>query len=311
MTPALRQVALGLLTYVPGLHARLRRGTGGTNSAAYCYAVWMRHLQHLEMAGLETLPRAVAEIGPGDSLGIGLSALLCGAECYLALDAVPHAATEANLKVFDALVDLFRVCAPVPGLEAFPHVKPEPLGAGWPALLTPERMAMALSPDRVARLRSDLAQGTGALRYIAPWEGSDLSSAPRIDLFISQAVLEHVDRLEEAYAAMASLAAPESFMSHQIDFRCHGTAASWNGHLAYSDGLWTLMRGRRPYLLNRRLPSEHLALIEQCGFDVRHIVRATDPSGRPADELAARFRAIGPEDHATSGLYVAARRRSH
>ena len=54
-----------------------------------------------------SIPNSVAELGPGDSLGIGLAALLCGANNYYGLDAVPYCNDERNLKVFEELVGLF------------------------------------------------------------------------------------------------------------------------------------------------------------------------------------------------------------
>src|ERR1700733_11905341 len=97
----------GLSTYLPGydfLHP-----TGGTGSARYCYSVWMRHLI-LGLAHRQTprLPAIAAELGPGDSIGIGLAALLSGVERYYALDLVRYTDLRKNLGIFDELVALFR-----------------------------------------------------------------------------------------------------------------------------------------------------------------------------------------------------------
>src|SRR5215467_13821096 len=71
----------GALTYVPALNAwRIRRAsTGGSNSARYCYSVWFRHLINLDSCGFKIKGARVAELGPGDSIGVGLAALLSGA----------------------------------------------------------------------------------------------------------------------------------------------------------------------------------------------------------------------------------------
>jgi hypothetical protein len=71
----LRPIADGISSYLPG-SIRLAIGTGGTDSARYCNSVWLRHLVTLSRNGLGAVPRVVAELGPGDSLGIGLAALL-------------------------------------------------------------------------------------------------------------------------------------------------------------------------------------------------------------------------------------------
>ena len=50
----------------------------------------------------------VAELGPGDSLGIGFSALISGADKYFAFDVVEHANASRNFEIFDELVSLFK-----------------------------------------------------------------------------------------------------------------------------------------------------------------------------------------------------------
>ena len=90
----LRHVVCGLLTYIPPIDKRLTNTTGGTSSARYCYSVWLRHLIRAGETGLSTQPKVVAELGPGDSLGIGLAALVSGSSLYYALDIVPYAATQ-------------------------------------------------------------------------------------------------------------------------------------------------------------------------------------------------------------------------
>ena len=63
----IKPVIAGLLTYVPPLQRLIhRKGTGGTNSASYCYGVWMKHLVMLWEQGMRTIPDTVAELGPGD-----------------------------------------------------------------------------------------------------------------------------------------------------------------------------------------------------------------------------------------------------
>src|SRR5262245_29431558 len=85
-------IAKGLATYVPGAwRAFHRRGTGGTDRASYCYGLWVKHMTLLHAHGYhEGVPRRVAEIGPGDSLGVGVAALLTGSSEYHALDVAPY-----------------------------------------------------------------------------------------------------------------------------------------------------------------------------------------------------------------------------
>lgn len=64
----------GLLSFTP-LYGRLfpRRGSGGKSCAHYCYSVWLRHLERLYDCGMGSVPRRIAELGPGESLGHPLS----------------------------------------------------------------------------------------------------------------------------------------------------------------------------------------------------------------------------------------------
>src|SRR4029077_11002812 len=101
-----RPVVRGIATMVPGAYrlAARKRG-GGTGSADYCYAVWLKHLTLLWQSGLRTIPASVAEIGPGDALGGGLAALLSGASRFYALDVVTYGNADKNLRVLDELVE--------------------------------------------------------------------------------------------------------------------------------------------------------------------------------------------------------------
>ena len=72
----------GMLTFVPGITRvmpGIGLGTGGTDSARYCYGVWLKYLTLLHENGMHAIPGTIAELGPGDSLGIGLAAMLSGA----------------------------------------------------------------------------------------------------------------------------------------------------------------------------------------------------------------------------------------
>lgn len=87
---AIKPILLGLATFLPIARRFTNRGSGGTDSARYCYCVWLRHLVSLEAAGLGAAWPVVAELGPGDSLGTGIAALLCGVEQYYAFDVKPY-----------------------------------------------------------------------------------------------------------------------------------------------------------------------------------------------------------------------------
>jgi hypothetical protein len=63
---------------------------------------------------MQTIPNTIAELGPGDSLGVGLAAMLSGVNDYYSLDIVRYSNTTHNIKVFDELVELFKTRAARP-----------------------------------------------------------------------------------------------------------------------------------------------------------------------------------------------------
>jgi hypothetical protein len=299
----------GLSTFIPWYD---RKGsTGGTDSARYCYSVWLRHtVLGARSANTACVPRVVAELGPGDSIGIGLAALLSGAEKYFALDLVRYSRLEKNLEIFDELVSLFGSRAPIPDESEFPFLYPQLDCYDFPAqLLGGPRLRGSLAAERVAAIRSSIARSDhegSMISYKAPWNAPGVIDEGTVDLIYSQAVLEHVDALEGAYAAMRKWLKPGGIMTHQIDFKCHGKANDWNGQWAYSDLAWKIIVGRRPYLLNRQPHSVHVGLIERSGFEILNDMVIRSASNLRREELAPRFRNLSDDDLTASGAFVVA-----
>ena len=152
-----RQLATGILSYVPGMNNFLLRRTGGTESARYCYSVWLRHLIMAYKNGLKSHPQIIAELGPGDSLGMGLAALLSGAELYYAFDVVRYAHPKTNLEIFEELIDLYKNTEKIPGKDEFPLLSPKMTRQGFPFDILPKnKLEQSLSVRRLQRLRESL-----------------------------------------------------------------------------------------------------------------------------------------------------------
>lgn len=306
----------GLLSHVPGFDALLgrRRGGGGTASPRYCYSVWLRHLVMAHESGLPTNPGTVAELGPGDSVGVGMAALLSGAERYWALDVISYANPARNLAIFDGLVALFRNREAIPDEADLAEVQPALESYAFPRhVLTDERLAAALAPERVARLRQAVAMlGSpetpvdAPLGYVGSWQDAARIRPGSVDLIVSQAVLEHVEDIAATYRAVGEWLRPGGYMSHQIDFRCHGTTSAWNGHWAVSDLHWKIARGQREYFLNREPYSRHVRVVEDLGFRVVRSLPQHDPTGIGRESLIERFRHVTDEDLRTCGLFLQA-----
>ena len=129
------------------------------------------------------------------------------------------------------------------------------------------------------------------------------------DVVFSQAVLEHVDGLEQVYSASSAILRRGGFASHAIDFKSHHFARGWNGHWTFSDREWAIVRGRRRYAINREPLSTHLRLIEATGLEIVNVQRTFRESAIARSELNARFRSISDEDLRTSSAVVQAVKR--
>lgn len=274
-------IAKGMLTHVPPLNwlRRKRHKAGWTSYPEYCYRVWHhRHLRALKSHGFNVTGSAIAELGPGDTIGTGLAALLSGAGYYTGIDVVPTPAC-ANLEpMLDALITLHRK-------EGLPVFNP-------------------------GRIKYDLAQGIGTsriIRYMTSWEDTGAIAPSSLDLVFSQSALQYVD-LEKVYRAMFRWLRPGGYASHRIDFRSHGLSPYWNGHWAYSEVEWSLACGRREFFLNRAPLSSHLNCARQAGFEVLLCERDPAAPGLAAAQLAAPFKSLAPEDLATCGAFLILRR---
>jgi len=309
----IRPILRGIKSYLP-FSSATPSGTGGTISARYCYGVWLRHQVTLFENGLDSHPQVVAELGPGDSLGIGLAALLSGVQRYIALDVVAHAAPDRNLTVFDELTALFRDRAAIPDDVEFPQVHPRLKSYDFPAhMLDDERLQRALAPDRIQKIRRDLASlyhpgDATSVNYICPWSDADAVQAGSVDIVFSQAVLEHVDDIRFTYNACYRWLKPGGAMSHQIDFKSHGITDEWNGQWGYPDWLWTITRGRKPYFINREPLSSHLSAIQEAGFELIGVLPVRKAGGIGRSELAGRFRTLSDDDLSTASAHVLARK---
>lgn len=310
----LTPIVKGIATFIPGINRFTTRGSGGSGSARYCYSVWMRHVRMLQKCGLDPRVRTVAELGPGDSLGTGLAALLSGVDRYYACDAKMFASPERNLQVLDELIDLFHKRSTIPGTDEFPGVRPRMTNYSFPGdIFDEELLKQSLAPDRIRAIRDDLRllgqkRSTKHIFYMAPWSNPSVIQDGVIDLAFSQAVMEHVDDVLFTYKALWRWIRPGGFMSHVIDFRCHDTSNHWNGHWSYGDVTWKLIVGRRPFFLNRQPHSAHLQAMYEAGFEI--IMDQVDNGGEgiPKHKLSRRFQALSDDDLRHSGAMIIARR---
>jgi hypothetical protein len=308
MAVTIKAIALGIATHIPGLGNLDGKSTGGTSSARYCYAVWMRHLIYLNKSRIVYPLRKLVELGPGDSIGVGLAAMLTGVEHYTGLDAKPYATVERNLRILDELAELFRARAPIPDEREFPGLFPRALHT-FPDAIMPAEWDASLSDRNLDKLRQAICEASASpgakVRYLAPWQPAQLADCD-IDLTISQTVMQLMDDLPDMYRHMARWTKPGGFVSHEIDLKSYGRTREWDGHWACSDTLWNLMQRKRTNQINREYHSRHILFIESAGFEVVADERDTWPSTIGRMGLSPRFMEMTDSDMTTSSVLIQA-----
>lgn len=313
-----RLLAGGVKSFLPVRKKYL--GTGGSNSARYCYGAWLRHAISIADAVPGLRPRVIAELGPGDSLGLGIAALLSGMGRYVALDVLAHTNIEANVEILSVLADLFRARAGIPGEDEFPELYPRVADREFPAKAL---SALGLVPnasdghvDAICEaIRASIisAPVDAVLRYLCPWPTASLEPGS-IDLVVSQAVLQDMDHwtgtdtLSDAFEAMSRWLRPGGAMSHQVNLAFPDTE-HWNQHWSYGELAWRVIRGRRPYYVNRVPASEYLRLCERHGFRVTAVTPVTAEAGVSRERLPRRFRNLPATDYTTRAVHFVAVKR--
>lgn len=304
----LKPIIVGTMKRSPLINSMLPVAAGGTASARYCYAVWMRHLLLLSKFNDGQIPARVAEIGPGDSLGVGLAALLSGAQSYFALEAIEYWNTQRNLKILDDLIELFKNRAPIPGNEEFPLLKPVLDDHAFPhSILTDDILNEAMQPHRIELIREELKtpenQLNNMLQYKVPWHGEDVVMPESIDFIFSHVVLQHIDEIEEAAKAMDHWLKPGAFVSHIIDYRSLGFTKAWNGHWAIPDWEWKIMVGGRKFSVNRKPHSYYIGLFERNHLKLLYTSKDNLPNHLSKNQLTDKFRNLSEDDLSTSVGY--------
>lgn len=298
----------GAIKHIPGIKLIKRPRTGGTIESRYCYTVWMRHLYNWNTVR-SILPKNIAELGPGDSLGIGLSALLSGCESIYAFDIIKYWNIERNLRIFNELVELFKQKKNIPDNMEYPRVKPEIDNYYFPQhLITESILESALSKERLDLIRNEIINIDNAtnkfIKYQIPWFDSSCLEKESVDFIYSQAVLEHVEDLETTYSSMKTWLKPSGLMSHTIDLKSHNITQTWNGHWSFTDWEWKVVKGGRDFLINRQPCSHHLNLHSKYGFKILKKSVVIMDNNLQKKKIAKKFKELSEEDLTVSGLYV-------
>lgn len=311
-----KPIITGLLSLVPGAYEAFTKGPNPSTPAA-CYGVLFKHLCLMQRQGAPFVPQHIAEIGPGNSLGNGVLALLLGSESFVGLDVVPFALKRDEADVWvDSLVALLRQRAPLPNADGFPSLRPFLDASGFPCGVGEATLACSLDPARIAAVRACLravgpnragrADGL-SLDYRVPWEQLSAGQLGPFDAVFSHTVMQHVPDPAAVYGKVKDMLRQGGVMSHQINHDSHGMSHHWNGHWAYPDWLWRIALGHKPFLINRLPYGAHLAMVERTGMQVLTAMTNHRSDGLPADSLAPRFRSLGVDASIAGSVLVAVR----
>ena len=284
--------------------------TGGTIDSRYCYSVWLRHLVKANNNGITGIPATVAELGPGDSIGLGLAALLSGTEKYYALDIFQYWNAGRNLRVFDELVQLFKNKTPIPEEEEFKPVSPKLEDYSFPSvILTDAVLENSLAEERIKKIRDELAapenkNGQQFIFCFTPWADKAIIKNETVNLIISQSVLEYLPDLDAGYTIMNQWLKPGGIMSHSIDLSSLGLTKEWNGHWTYTNLQWKLYRGKRKMYINRAPLSQHLSLLKKNRLMIIEQLLYTKENNISVNELAGPWRRLSKEDLCCKSFFI-------
>jgi hypothetical protein len=147
------------------------------------------------------------------------------------------------------------------------------------------------------------------ISYVCPWSAQSVAPLTA-DLVMTQVALQDMDHtpnrddLSDNLRSMAAWLRRGGVMSHQIDLACPG-GTPWNHHWAYSSFKWWLIRGRRPYYVNRAPLSDYLRILEGLGLRILGVERVV-ADGLSRQRLAASFRQLPDADLTTRAALIVA-----
>lgn len=207
--------------------------------SAYALEVFDKHRHHVLQGGISGC--TVLELGPGDSLFTAIFSRTQGAERTFLVDAGDFATKDLNL---------YRAAATAAMRRGVANISPQL----WQTIT-----------DMLDDCNAEyMTNGLASLRSIP---------ARVIDFSFSQAVLEHVRRVDFAHTMreLHRVTQPGGLSSHQVDLRDH-LGGSLNS-LRFGEDLWESRLFRDSgFYTNRLRSSEIIESMRSAGFEVTNIV---------------------------------------
>ena len=305
----------GLISYIPYsyfFYKKLKKeGAHSSSNARFCYSLWLRILVTLYNHNHFDRVSNIAELGSSSSLGVGLAALLTGTQSYTALEIVRSEMLERNIRIFDELVELFKNKEDIPDDQEYPKINIKLISYKFPNhIFTKEVHTNLLKEERLQSLRESIQnyeksdQINNKIKYIVPWEKSLKRLEGNFSFIFSRAVMEHITDYKGIYNKLMLCLKPEGIMFHDIEYHCHKTSKYWNGHWCYPSFLWKLVKGERPFVINRATHSTHCRFLKSCNLNLIHEDRNKRESKLEIKNLSKKFRNMSSEDFHTCGGYI-------
>lgn len=302
----------GLASYVFPLSIFKKPGSGGTYSSEYCYSVWMRHLYYLRKNGLITSPyhlQKVAEIGPGDSLGIGMCSIYTGVKKYYAFDVIKHANFTINSAINNELNQYFQSAMDVPNGASLKEVHPKIDDLSFPNdFLTCDKVHYGKIYNHIKNALKGSNESDISIDYIVHSDNEFDHDDFQFDLIYSQAVMEHIIDIEKAYNNMYKWLRKGGIISHEIDFATHEMTPEWDGHWYINEKIWKIIAHGRKYPMNRLPLSSHIRAIKNAGFSIKFVLPNKETI-RSSDRMPSVKNAnFSDEDLWTSSAFIQAQK---
>lgn len=309
----LKPIIVGTLKYSRLITNLLPIAAGATGNARYCYAVWMRHLSYLARYNEGAIPAKVTEIGPGDSFGVGLAALLSGSESYFALEAIKYWNSDRNLRILDELIELFLKREVIPGNDEFPLLQPIMENYAFPSdIITDTILQQSMVKHRIQKIREELKDPDNEenvlIRCKVPWHDKGIIKPESQDFIFSHVVIQHIEDIENTFSNMNYWLKPGGFVSHLIDYKSLGFTTRWNGHWTFSDWEWRRLVGGRKFSQNRLPHSAYVQLFEKYNFKIMFMKINNKKNTLTKNRLAPQYRSLCDDDLKTSESYIVAQK---